>query len=181
MPKRLRTRISAAAPALSRESSTLAHSNECRHRPQRRNRLSLSVRMTLRTAAESTGAVPTRAVPRTRRRTRQAGLVSLCLVVLARRKANLWHHARQVRDKAVGVKVVAACEEAERSIQRDMMAVRVSPDQRRVVVGSPKYFASHPSRIHHTTSRITDASIERRLRRSLSLRVQEGATASSSM
>jgi DNA-binding transcriptional LysR family regulator len=30
------------------------------------------------------------------------------------------------------------------SIQRDMVAVRVSPDQRLAIVGSPDYFASHP-------------------------------------
>ena len=31
------------------------------------------------------------------------------------------------------------------SIQKDMVAVRVSPDQRLAVVGSPEYFASHPT------------------------------------
>jgi hypothetical protein len=30
------------------------------------------------------------------------------------------------------------------SIQRDMVAVRVSGDQRLAVLGSPEYFASHP-------------------------------------
>src|SRR2546421_11389270 len=29
-------------------------------------------------------------------------------------------------------------------IERDMIAVRVSPDQRAAIVGSPRYFASHP-------------------------------------
>jgi DNA-binding transcriptional LysR family regulator len=30
------------------------------------------------------------------------------------------------------------------SIERDMIAVRVSPDQRAAIVGSPRYFESHP-------------------------------------
>jgi len=36
-------------------------------------------------------------------------------------------------------------------IQRDMIAVRVSQDMRLAVVGSPKYFKSHPIPGHHET------------------------------
>jgi hypothetical protein len=44
------------------------------------------------------------------------------------------------------------------SIQRDMVAVRVSGDQRLAVLGSPEYFASHPSRALHTMCCPIDAS-----------------------
>ena len=44
------------------------------------------------------------------------------------------------------------------SIQRDMVAVRVSRDQRLAVVGSPGYFELHPSRIHRTICLAADAS-----------------------
>ena len=36
-------------------------------------------------------------------------------------------------------------------IERDMVAVRVSPDQRAAIVGSPRYFATHPRRRRRAT------------------------------